>query len=403
VVRPWMSGAPGGGGDRETVSGDGRPVGSVADPIVGERAEVARRWAPLVLSRKLHEAMRNLEARLESGSILRRTLLPPVQLALSSTLGLGNEQAYPGRDGWLFYRADVDHLTGPPFLDPSVLRRRAQAGDSWSLPPQPDPLPALTDLADELSELGISLVVMPTPLKPMIYPDRLSPRVGSPRQPLRSPSYDRLVAELQTRGITVFDAAPAVLQLRAEGTESYLEADTHWTPSAVERVAVELAALLRPLVGPTPEIGIQYFRRSVVVQGSGDIARMLRLPEGQTLYPPRHVEAQMVLDESGRLWRPARDAQVLLLGDSFTNVFSEPALGWGAGAGLAEQLSVELGRPVDRLALNAGGAVAVRQALRRELRRDPSRFAATRVVIYQFAARELSQGDWRAVSLSSDR
>ena len=107
----------------------------------------------------------------------------------------------------------------------------------------------------------------------------------------------------------------------------------------------------------------------------------------------------MVLDAAGRLWRRDPAAEVLLLGDSFTNVYSDPALGWGRGAGLAEQLAYELARPVDKLALNAGGAHATREALARALASGRTSLAGKRVVIYQFAARELSTGDWRAVDL----
>ena len=90
---------------------------------------------------------------------------------------------------------------------------------------------------------------------------------------------------------------------------------------------------------------------------------------------------------------------MLILGDSFTNVFSDPRLGWGASAGLAERLSFHLELPVDRIALNAGGAHASREALARDLEGGRRRLAATEVVIYQFAERELSQGDWRRVDL----
>ena len=68
-------------------------------------------------------------------------------------------------------------------------------------------------------------------------------------------------------------------------------------------------------------------------------------------------------------------------------------------AGLAQQLAHELGRPVDKLALNAGGAHATREALRRALATGRTRLEGKRVVIYQFATRELSSGDWRQVAL----
>ena len=40
---------------------------------------------------------------------------------MTGWLGAGNERVYPGRDGWLFYRPDVEYLTGPGFLDPAVM------------------------------------------------------------------------------------------------------------------------------------------------------------------------------------------------------------------------------------------------------------------------------------------
>src|SRR3954465_1427172 len=60
------------------------------------------------------------EKELETDSIVSEWLLPRVQLALVK-LGAGNEQVYLGRDGWLFYRPDVDYVTGPGFLQRRLL------------------------------------------------------------------------------------------------------------------------------------------------------------------------------------------------------------------------------------------------------------------------------------------
>ena len=96
------------------------------------------------------------------------------------------------------------------------------------------------------------------------------------------------------------------------------------------------------------------------------------------------------------MWRSSPTADVLLLGDSFSNIYALSSLGWGDGAGLAEQLSYELQRPLDRITQNDEGANATRVALRRA---GAARLAGKRVVIYQFAARELASGDWRMVPL----
>lgn len=111
------------------------------------------------------------------------------------------------------------------------------------------------------------------------------------------------------------------------------------------------------------------------------------------------------LDDADRLpddrdrWSPDPQSPILLIGDSFTNIYAQPAMGWGDSAGLAEQLSFELGLPIDVIAINGGGALASRQALLAELAQNPDRLAHTRLVIWQFATRELSQGDWRILQL----
>ncbi len=110
-------------------------------------------------------------------------------------------------------------------------------------------------------------------------------------------------------------------------------------------------------------------------------------------YPPERVEVAMVTDARGRLWKPDPAAEVLVLGDSFANIFGPRA------GGLPAQLAYHLGRPVDRLVMDGGGPLGTREALERELRENPRRLATTKVVVLEFAARELTIGRWRMVRL----
>jgi alginate O-acetyltransferase complex protein AlgJ len=164
-------------------------------------------------------------------------------------------------------------------------------------------------------------------------------------------------------------------------------------------VARRLAHEISERTPPRAKPKVSFFQRRVVVEGRGDILAMLRLPESQTLFGSQQVEVEVVLAMDGRPWRSDPEAEVLVLGDSFTNVFSVATLGWGSGAGLAEQLSHVLQQPVDRIALNAGGASASRRALVEALATNPRRLNGKKVVVYQFAARELSGGDWPVLEL----
>ncbi|MGB3564553.1 MAG: hypothetical protein WBC09_16005 [Thermoanaerobaculia bacterium] len=351
----------------------------------------------------LLEAMNDFEDQLEEGSFLRQRLLPPVQRFMTSRLGVGNEQAYLGRDGWLFYRPDVDYVTGRGFLEPEILRGRARSGDQWDPPPQPDPIAAIADLHRQLATRGIRLLVLPTPVKPMLQPGQLSPR-DADGMPLNNPSYVRFIEELERSGIAVVDVGPLLATAAGDtGLPQYLRADTHWTPEAMELAARELARRVQEFTQfeTSPDTG--YLRRKVVVENIGDIATMLHLPAGQQLFTNEQVTTQRILTFEGRPWRADPNAQVLLLGDSFANIYAVDRLGWGAGAGLAEQLSYYLQQPVDKLALDAGGAHASRQALARELASGKNRLTGKKVVVYQFAMRELAFGDWKLIPLPEDR
>ena len=340
-----------------------------------------------------------IEEGLADDSVIGRRIRPIVQSAMTVWLGAGTAQVEVGGAGWLFYRPDLDHVTGPGFLEPRVLRRRAAAGDTLAAARAPDPRPALAAFQGQLAQRGIRLIVAPTPVKPSADPDRAggSVRLAAPIVPNRS--WTAFLRDLDAAGVTVFDTFTSLAELRAEGAGPlYLATDTHWRPATMQRVAADLARFIEASVMLEPRRD-GYATRAVEVTNDGDTARLLELGPRQSRYPPETVTTRRVETVAGEPWQPSRSAEVLLLGDSFTNVYALDALGWGSAAGLAEQLGVELGRPVDRIAQNDQGAVAPRRLFAAALAREPERFSETRVVVYQFAARELSQGDWPVVDL----
>ncbi|HEV2840567.1 MAG TPA: hypothetical protein VGW39_04510 [Chthoniobacterales bacterium] len=329
------------------------------------------------------------EEALESESAVSAWLLPQVQSVLTGKLGAGNEQVYLGRDAWLFYRPDVDYITGPPFLDPPQMRHRARADRV-----QPDPVKAIVDFRDQLAARGIDLIAMPVPMKPGLDADRFSARVEG-NAPLHNASFTEFKARLENAGVRVFDPGPSMLR-RKNGASLYLESDTHWRPETMEFAAENLAALIPPST-LAPRVPLQLTKKEI--SGLGDIARMLRLPPSQNLYPPEKVTIQEV--SSGNApWRPSKEADILLLGDSFSNIFSLDALGWGESAGFAEHLSRALGgRPLDCILRNSDAAYATREILGRDLARGRDRLAGKKLVVWEFAARELAFGDWKLIEM----
>jgi alginate O-acetyltransferase complex protein AlgJ len=199
--------------------------------------------------------------------------------------------------------------------------------------------------------------VLPAPLKPSLEPHRLTSRYTPADAPVQNPSYHQWLREMADAGVAVADFSDELAEVeRATGEPQFLRTDTHWTPEAMERVTARLAEFIRKsrLLPDAPAAGYQ--RQDVRVSGTGDIAEMLKLPKDQTLYPPQEITVHRVLSADGEPWKRNRQADVLVLGDSFCNVYSMKEMTWGDAAGFCEQLSYELQRPLDKIALNAGGS-----------------------------------------------
>jgi len=340
------------------------------------------------------------EDRLTEESFLTKALVPTVQLFMASILGGGNEKAYIGRDKWLFYRPSLDYLTGPGFLDPVRLAHRAAMGNEWTPAPQPDPRQAILEFRDHLAERNIALVLVPTPAKPGVHPERFSKRYkrSSKELPLHNVSYDDCIKELRDQGVLVCELDEELK--RVVGSEPlYLATDTHWHPEIMDAVAQRLADFLKEKVLLPALPKSNYKRLAQEVSNHGDLTRMMKLPENQTFFEPETVRIQQVLNAANEFWRPIASADVLILGDSFSNIYSLASMEWGVSAGLAEQLSFHLQRPLDVIIRNDEGSNATRGALSRDLARGKDRLEGKRVVIWQFAERELALGDWKSFDM----
>ncbi len=227
---------------------------------------------------------------------------------------------------------------------------------------------------------------MPTPVKPTAAPGKFTERYANFPGALVNSSYNAFLADLQAAGVNVFDPTGLL-----RDAESYLRTDTHWTPEAMQRIASALTERLGPVAGSRNATSLDAELEEVT--NLGDIAVMLELPDNQTVFDEQTVTVRRITHP------PEGDAAVLLLGDSFTNIYSMADLGWGTNAGLGQQLAYELGQPVEVIAINAGGSHAARRALVGELARGNDRLAGKKVVIWQFAMRELSSGDWKLMDL----
>jgi len=293
------------------------------------------------------------------------------------------DKAVAGADGWAYYGPNIQYLGERYFRDLK------------SAKPADDPAETIADFAHQLAARNIRLLVVPIPTKPSVAPERLRPGLA-PSLAL-SVHTRRFIDELRARGVEVLDLHTAFVNEQREHPDRhlYLAADTHWTGEGARLAAGLLAARVRALLGPTPlEPKRKYLQKTVTVARRPDIPRMSRLPFEASAFPSENVLAYRVLDETGEPYADDDDAQILLLGDSFSRIYQtdEPeAAGWIAN------LAFELGTPLTTIVNDGGASTLVRQ----ELARNLDLLKGKRLVIWTFVERDVRFGmqGWQRIAL----
>ena len=406
--------------------------------------------------------LRSFEQALEDNWCGEDSIRPPMQQGLFLSLRDTGAKALEGRDGWLFYRPSVRYLI-------EANRVEVEPGDAiWTSPPtgqtrRDNVVRAIVKYRDQLQLRGIELLVVPVPSKASVYPDMLTRRFASRSGDFRSPTED-LLEELERQGVrtvNLFDAFREARQTASSsgsGKSYYLAHDTHWTPEGARVAARAVANSLRER-GWTSQYPFSYTTQEARVARRGDILDMMSIPALSQHYQAEEVQCTQILDplvgpmvsrkgardgrfKNDHLIDTPMESSVLLLGDSFCRIYqsaepaslgevikSEPAEGpdiadsstetgdesaddsdktprskkrlLPGSAGFPSLLAYELKSPVDYVISDGGAATDVRQ----RLSVDPEILENKRIVIWEFAERDVRYGKagWGDVSLPSEQ
>ena len=167
------------------------------------------------------------------------------------------------------------------------------------------------------------------------------------------------------KGIQVIDLLPT-LSAHKSSRPVFLKQDTHWTPAAMEISARQVAESVqtRPWFESVPAFPDRFSFEDTTVAHTGDLVENLGLCQ-PGMFPPEPVEIHRVIDPITTDPVDIYDTSspVIVLGDSFTNIYHTDLMKWGSGAGFAEHLAYHLGMTLDTIAQNGQGSTGVRQTL----------------------------------------
>ena len=334
-------------------------------------------WVPVTQAfrkppgEKITDHLNSFENELEDRAGFTEPPRQAVQATLSGIFREGNRKTFIGRDGWLYLKPALDSLTGYGPLEPepdSVAKDPNRA--PWGAP-----LEAIKTFAGQLEELGVKLVLVPIPVKPMIYPEPITGKESdAPIQHRDAAEFYRQIEALPNA--SVIELADAFWAEKSK-VQVFLKQDTHWTPAGMQIAASEVAMRYASATRTSWTIAAP-----TQVENIGDLVEQLELPgDGHGKYAPERVEIEVVEG-----FAPDPTADITLLGDSFTNIYSSESLNWGEGAGFAQHLAFKMGRPLDVIAINGQASTGVRKEL---AKRGKEHLKKKQVVIWAIAARDL--------------
>ncbi|MBD3180688.1 hypothetical protein GF312_00245 [Candidatus Poribacteria bacterium] len=323
--------------------------------------------------------LRSYEDTLEDNSVVAKTIRPWYQWVSTFLINQGNAEAVIGKDGWLFYRPSLDYIISP---EENFYREFG-------------PKAVIIAFNETLKEQDVQLILLPMPGKASIYPEYLSDRYDESLGPPVNPHAPEFFQMLRSKGIHVFDPADILWQGKVE-SQVYLTQDTHWSPDGLKLVANHLAELIKTKNWFTSDKS--YYLQSYQVKRYGDIYDMLNLPDVKGSYNPWEIIVEKVIDsDTGKPFEPDQSSPIVLLGDSFVNIYSHKEMGWGENSGFGEHLADQLGASLDIIAINDGGPTTTRETLARR----PDALVGKKLVIWQFATRDLTKMDsqWKIVDI----
>ena len=327
-------------------------------------------WTPVIelfnkkKNQSLNEHFKSFEKNLEA-AFFAETPRKLIQSTLSlSPLKEGNRNVRIGKDGWLFLDDAIESLTGQ---GPFPFQKDGKS-----------PVDAMKRFADQLDNFGARLILVSIPSKAMIYPEKINHNI---KGPISHPDAQRLVSELNSLpNLDVLDLTRSLFNLKKD-KKVFLKQDTHWTPEAMEEAAKIIANHIKSMDINIDKVNLNP-KQKEGRKAYGDLVEKINIWDGA--FNQESVIAKPIKGNTRD-----RNSEIILLGDSFTNIYSSnEGLGWGNNAGLPEHIASNVGTPIDVISINGGGATEVRKKLAQR-RGSSEDMKNKKVVIWAITCRDL--------------
>jgi alginate O-acetyltransferase complex protein AlgJ len=307
-----------------------------------------------------------------------------------------HESAVPGieigRDDWAYQISEIRYGASFPYY--GKWATRMYPGVS---PEKADPLNAILHFRDQLAAVGIELLLMPVPDRPVIYPEGILD-IGDFRDadvlPDIKPMRSRFMDLIRRAGIYSIDLGPYFLQNRNnEHGPVFCKSDTHWTPSGTVLAAGISAEFIRNRSWyqgtldqyqlPEGSLQAEWMDEELI----GHCVKKLQRFEKAMDFSPESLAYRKIKFPGRKPGKTSQEklrhpeAPITVFGDSNTLRWNE------LYAAYPQELEFEIRLPIDTISTSGGGINQARMSFVREYRQNPDYLKGKKLVIWVFTIR----------------
>ena len=308
-----------------------------------------------------------------------------------------DKMAVEGKDNWVFLSKELSHLGKGKFWGAESAKASTATRDDAK-----DPMPVIVDTHRQLKELGIELILVPAPLRSIVYADKVTGKapLDGKGMPVRADPHHREFYDLLRKaGVNVLDLTDTFIAARKYdgkfGPVCCMQ-DTHWSSRGCEIAAREIKKAVKSRGWLNVPAVKRYTVLHETVTITGDLWRFL----GRETMPKESTVLWRV-SKDGRQVEPDERSPVLLLADSHGLVFHIGNDMHATGAGLADHMVSAFNFPIDEICRRGSAATSIRIDLARKFYRDDAYRQRKKLIVWCFAGREFTETmGWRKLGLT---
>ncbi len=276
-----------------------------------------------------YQIFKQFEELMDKNYLIANKIKPKVQELLMLNFSEGNKKVHIGKDNYLFFKEDTQTLINKTHCKNVEIIKKNFEGLNTFLKKQ---------------EVEFFLGILPT--KSQILHHMFSNNYSLPTQKYKG-CYNSISLNLKEKGLMTFNVEEFYQNL--ENNNIFLKYDTHWTFDTMEEFSKFIANTIINKSKNLKINHINFIKNKFKIENHGDLYDMLDINVNLNM---QEVKINQIKSKNYSKIINDINSDITLIGDSFTNIYSDKALKWGSNSGLAYQLAYRLKGSINSIAIN---------------------------------------------------